>query len=733
MLFMGISCDRSGNDNYVPQSSVPVISVTAPTNTTTVIGEAYSFTTSAFPVFGTGEFFATFEGATGSASFENLSITFSPLTETSTNVFQTVGTLSGPFTGSGTIDISIVYVENGLSGSVLFTVTVPMPPPPVLTLGTERVLSVLPDTPAFDGESASKGKILRLTYSDGAGGFVRPLISVYGDAAGPDVWDFSGAIFPAQDIFMTRSLDDGITWSQPINLSLTANLTSISVDDDGDPATATVPYYGHCEKPNIFGTGRNIVVTWVGYYVPSGVQSSVVYLDANSIEVPYAATYCVRSTDGGATWSTAERLSDGSRDAKQDNNNGNSNGFVLVWQEDPEGLQPGDAEGPGDGGSGAKVSRETDIWMTALSSTDLVAGVLFPAPIRVSNNQATGRGGASRPNLAVIGNAVIIAYEETKNLSNISAEIGKYILYHTISLGSSFNLSAASDPTAGAGWIISDADENARRVRILSQSTAGTTTGIRIVFFWRQGETDQGGPSDIMVRIGYQNALDASSTGFRPQDLFPTVSTGSTDRAVALLNPPPINLSSSAGLSSSSSADFLEDALAHRGLLRDDFLLIGYSYTADWALATYSSILNYNFFIRRSFDGGATWDEARNISNVTDTTRSVREPRVVGTASSPDPAEIQDTNTYIVAWGVVEHEYPQVTTGRVDLDIFLTRTTDQGNSYETPFSISGTGSELTREFESQFRVSPDGNTVYGVWMEEQTNGAIDVLFNTFTE
>ncbi|MGB5397263.1 MAG: undecaprenyl-diphosphate phosphatase, partial [Gammaproteobacteria bacterium] len=28
--------------------------------------------------------------------------------------------------------------------------------------------------------------------------------------------------------------------------------------------------------------------------------------------------------------------------------------LVTHWQEDPEGLQPGDAEGPGDGGSGAK-------------------------------------------------------------------------------------------------------------------------------------------------------------------------------------------------------------------------------------------------------------------------------------------------------------------------------------------------------------------------------------------
>ncbi len=37
-------------------------------------------------------------------------------------------------------------------------------------------------------------------------------------------------------------------------------------------------------------------------------------------------------------------------------------GCVITWQEDPDGLRPGDGEGPGEGWSGAVAHHETDIW-----------------------------------------------------------------------------------------------------------------------------------------------------------------------------------------------------------------------------------------------------------------------------------------------------------------------------------------------------------------------------------
>ncbi|MEZ6163640.1 MAG: hypothetical protein R3B67_04310 [Phycisphaerales bacterium] len=40
-----------------------------------------------------------------------------------------------------------------------------------------------------------------------------------------------------------------------MNVSNTANLTSISADHDGDPLTPEIPYYGDSESPTSSTTG----------------------------------------------------------------------------------------------------------------------------------------------------------------------------------------------------------------------------------------------------------------------------------------------------------------------------------------------------------------------------------------------------------------------------------------------------------------------------------------------
>ena len=37
-------------------------------------------------------------------------------------------------------------------------------------------------------------------------------------------------------------------------------------------------------------------------------------------------------------------------------------GFVITWQEDPDGLRPGQGLGPGEGWSGAVAHDKTDVW-----------------------------------------------------------------------------------------------------------------------------------------------------------------------------------------------------------------------------------------------------------------------------------------------------------------------------------------------------------------------------------
>lgn len=72
-------------------------------------------------------------------------------------------------------------------------------------------------------------------------------------------------------------------------------------------------------------------------------------------------------------WGKPKQLSTGERDAKQD---AFCNGYdkvnknvrtIITWQEDPEGLQLGEAADPGDSASGANVTGGTDIWTPRLS------------------------------------------------------------------------------------------------------------------------------------------------------------------------------------------------------------------------------------------------------------------------------------------------------------------------------------------------------------------------------
>ena len=577
-----------------------------------------------------------------------------------------------------------------------------------------------PATNLTDPMNTAKGRLIEVNYDTGGGVFQSTLVVVYDGSNGQPVRDLFGRTFNAQDVFMRRSTDGGVTWSTPLNLSNMSNLSSINLDTDGDPETPDAPFYGNCDKPNIISNGSNILVTWTSAYVPGGAQGTVRYPASGNIQIPFYGVYAARSLDGGATWSQPQLLTDGTRDATNDTNRGTGNAWGITWQEDPLGLQPGEAEGPGDGGSGSKVSPGTDIWYTSLSNTNFGAGNAFPAPVRASDNRTgtdengvdTGTVGASRPNLFFVGGTSMLAYDETKG----TGDTGRYVRYHVFPA-----TAIASDPTAGQGTIISDPSMNARRVRLVAQSTAGTVTGLRLFIFWREGLSNQGGPADIVGRVGIQTASNNASTGFRPEDMLPAVAAGATNPAQAAGNVRAVNLSSDQGLTAGTEANPLENALAHRAIVRGDALAVGYSWSPDGNLANSTTQANYNFFVRTTANAGTVWDKARNISQITDTSINVKEPRLVGTPNSTDPGDPSNPRTFVVAWSTEQKNPPAPNT---DLDVFFTRSTDFGASYEQTQTLAGGPNP---QFETQLRLSASGNTLSAIWMET-INNITAVLF-----
>ena len=67
-------------------------------------------------------------------------------------------------------------------------------------------------------------------------------------------------------------------------------------------------------------------------------------------------------------WTKDERLTSGRRDPNRIEVKGvKGAGFVITWQEDPDGLRPGQGLGPGEGWSGAVAHSQTATAKSAIT------------------------------------------------------------------------------------------------------------------------------------------------------------------------------------------------------------------------------------------------------------------------------------------------------------------------------------------------------------------------------
>src|SRR6056297_3398781 len=292
-----------------------------------------------------------------------------------------------------------------------------------------------------------------------------------------------------------------------------------------------IDYPGDSDKPQVFNAGNNIVITFNTTYCPADAtqwpdeeQRFQTYLSLQGVTIPYAClwvsrlqwnpgTQSLRPVGPGGELYLTEQITSGQRSVKQDVPVPQQPGFGVICQEDPLGLQLGNAEGPGTGASGANSTGGTDVWYMHLdtnnnSTPDFIAND-WSEPVRLTGNTTDtrdlqgplrtshgpglyedGKAAAARPQLRLIGRRAVFAWEEKKATTGIDE--GKYIRYHTIP---EFTDTSALPIN---GCIISRPIENGRRVRILTQPLSAGSTGI--VFIYKQGDFTQGGPSDIMLR-----------------------------------------------------------------------------------------------------------------------------------------------------------------------------------------------------------------------------------------
>jgi hypothetical protein len=591
-----------------------------------------------------------------------------------------------------------------------------------LSFGEGAVLST---DGAFPGGAASKAKLLGLTKTPGATLDGR-LVAVFGDANSEHiVWDPKARDHQPRDIFVRYSDDEGATWSAMVNLSNTARHWSAMADSDGDGVLE--PYWGDSGKPNVFSSGANIVVSWVDRYAPeagrnwgengeSAVQGRAVYPDLYvpelKREIPFCAVYVAVSSDGGTTWTYGGdqpplQLTYARRDAAQDAHRGSGKRWIVTWQEDHLGLQPGEADGPGDGASGANTSRGTDIWYAFTDDIVADAACLRDRRTPLSTNSAydvTDDNGfpavligvehraASRANPFLINDGgvfkALVAYEETKGFPDLLT--GKTIQFHAFPFDDPVVRGPDTWRYGMPGEMLTHPVWNSRRVRFVAQPPDGVVPAIAM--FWRSSLGDEGAPSDVVLKVS--KTLDPADLAAAPE-LNISTATPTADMATLLHH---------------TEWDAIEDARAHRAVLRGNLLAVGYTYTWNGPLARFTDIANYDFWIRRSLDGGVTWLAPQNLSQLPDTTLNVKEPRLVMTPNTGT----QDDAAFVAAWGLETNVYEGIDVP-VPVDIQITRTFDQGASFDPVVPLADS---LGAEYECQLRVTPDGTKVAAVWMDD---------------
>lgn len=575
-------------------------------------------------------------------------------------------------------------------------------------------------TPAA-GTTANKARLLRLTDGTLIVAWHEGVDTAYG------AWSLDGVVYAPRDIFVVASSDGGGSWSSPLNVSNTASMTDPSVfyDRAGD-GTGLTNYPGDSDKATLFASGKNLVITWNDTYCGDGIHGPARYKGPlGLIEVPYHCLYAARMTvaSGNVSLIAVDRLTDGTRDVKNEIARGTGAGFALAWQEDPAGLQLGEARGEGDGASGARVSRGTDIWYAWLTKSEYAnPEKSWHGPVAISDNfdyenAAVTGGGASRPIMAMAGSPAfaLLAYEETKNSSGL--DVGKYVRFHQFP----FNAPQASS----AGVIVSTPGENSRRARIVAASSPGNTHGTRMLLMWRQGEGIQGAPADFMMRVASvppgTDLGNVPNAGFRVEDLWPAV-----DPDDPLNNELALNISG-AELSDPTSVDPFKAAKAHRAVLDGDFIYV--AYVQDPNAKKDSD--KYQYFLRWSDDGGLSWSVPARLSAGEPKSADIIEPRLIRTPRSLDsglPEDVRDADVYIAAWGLAA--IPEYAVEPIRDGLFVTRTVDRGLSFERAkaLDVSKTGVDQTDE-QIQLRVTPDGQNVYAVWIRRDARQS-DVIFNS---
>jgi hypothetical protein len=353
---------------------------------------------------------------------------------------------------------------------------------------------------------------------------------------------------------------------------------------------------------------------------------------------------------------------------------------------------------------------------------------------------------------------------------------------------------------------------NARRPRFALQGKSAAMDSVSktaAAILYKEGPEGQGRPSDIMLQR-FVIPQGQGGNPYRPENRVCTESMVGPDgktaciggaQNVSAMTPTEFWINPDAdpdshgenkkiwkweqtpgNLDDASTDNPYDDARAHRGQLRGDFLVIGYTYTPNWG-ANRNGNDHHDFYVRRSFDGGQTWttdpnaaenithcqtfkdpetkieeevctdfvpggfEHARNVSHLKNNKSTVIEPRIV---AAPGTIKVdgvwtgiledkQNKNIFYLSYGTATNPKKDPDTGLQDYsypeDLFFSFSQDKGQTYHedewvvNPDSDGNNPGETKtgwfrlakgdpEQGEAQLRLTPDGSRFYASWLEE---------------
>lgn len=404
--------------------------------------------------------------------------------------------------------------------------------------------------------------------------YARPLITHYTDGHVEFIDEEGYGGFPGhgrRDAWGAVSLDDGASWKRT-NLSQSADRSSIKIKDgkrwapyygdvgrtfmaaDGNKVLVTwVSKYcgGGSPASSMTDDERGLLATHLaetgtiadaaacidadpltpctyledafGVSGSQGVQSAADLADDGYPLVgdyPFACAWAARGVmlppgdDDLSTfvWFKPERLTSGVRSANRPEAVCvKGAGCVVTWQEDPDGIRPGEGEGPGEGWSGAVAHHQTDTWYTYIDWDDfgLVADTTYGTFYEATGDLATwvANNTSGSPKIAV---PMSIPMRLTDNAMCTGDDLGADDFTSKAYCGIDFDGSGVADFCADTVQITTDTPEGpdqtidmciAEDGRLMRGNTASTRARLGLHGYSTDAECvfDKAAPDDCPI------------------------------------------------------------------------------------------------------------------------------------------------------------------------------------------------------------------------------------------